>query len=200
MLFQIGRLFLKRKISLISSSFKAFSNHVDNQNIKIENIIMTLGKKINKLKEINRMSDEELARKMEVSIDTLRAMYEGKKKPTHDELMKMCGLFHCNITYFMEDDEGELVVSDDAFIDDKTSFKIRKNWQKTHVKLFCSSGLLMFFGVLAFILGAIFFKHFEYVGPVGLDIIVYIIASLAIIASLGCLITGIVILRKNQKQ
>lgn len=179
---------------------KTLATHIDNLSIKIDNIFMTLGKKINKLKEINRMSDEELARKMEVSVDTLRAMYEGKKKPTHDELMKMCGLFHCNITYFTDDDEKELVVSDDAFIDDKASFKIRKNWQKTYVKLFCSSGLLMFFGTLALILSAIFFKHFEYVGPVGLDIIVYIIASLAIIVSLGCLITGIVILRKNQKQ
>ena len=166
-------------------ALKVFSNRIDNLSIKID--------KINKLKEINRMSDEELARKMEVSIDTLRAMYEDEKKPTDDELMKMCGLFHCNITYFMDDDEKELVVSDDTFIDDRTSFKIRKNWQKTHVKLFCSSGLLMFFGVLTFILGAIFFKHFEYVGPAGLDIIVYIIASLAIIASIGCLIVGVII-------
>lgn len=180
-------------------ALKVFSNRIDNLSIKIDNILMTLGKKIHKLKEINRMSDEELARKMEVSIDTLRAMYEDEKKPTDDELMKMCSLFHCNITYFMGDDEKELVVSDDTFIDDRTSFKIRKNWQKIYVKLFCSSGLLMFFGVLAFILGAIFFKHFEYVGPVGLDIVVYIIASLAIIASIGCLIAGIVVLRKNQE-
>lgn len=173
-------------------ALKVFSNRIDNLSIKIDNIIMTLGEKIVKLREENRMSDEELARKIEVSIATLEAFYKDEKKPTDDELRKMSDLFHCRVSYLTDEGTDEVTDDDETFVNDKFSQTLRKRFDKTHVKLFSSSGALMILGIIAFILGAIFFNHFEYEAPAGLDIIVYIVASLAIIASIGCFIMGVI--------
>ena len=61
---------------------------------------MEYGRKIAELRGRDQMTQEELANLMYVSRDLVSKWETNKRRPNHQMLLKLCGIFQVDIRYF----------------------------------------------------------------------------------------------------
>lgn len=106
---------------------------------------MNTGEKIHQIRKMARMTQEELAEKMNVSRQTISKWGTGASSPDLENAIRLCELFQISLDDFRK---GEGVMEDELKISLEDMVKINKRTQKMTIMLI--SGLLfLMIGALA---------------------------------------------------
>lgn len=64
---------------------------------------MNIGKRIQELRISNKLSQEELAKKLNISNKTVSSWECNRTEPTFEQVEAMCSVFHCSKADFVSD-------------------------------------------------------------------------------------------------
>ncbi len=76
-------------------------------------------KKLKYYLEINKMTQSELAKKLNVSAQTVTNWIKGTKAPRMDKLDTMCSIFDCRRSDLLADDNNDTPQTPSYYLDDK---------------------------------------------------------------------------------
>jgi transcriptional regulator with XRE-family HTH domain len=70
--------------------------------------VKSVGKRVRKIRKEKRMTQEQLADKLFLSVDSISNIENGKQNCMPEHMMRICEIFHVSMDYFYFEDEKKM--------------------------------------------------------------------------------------------
>ena len=95
---------------------------------------MNFGENLQNLRKKKRMSQEQLAERVDVSRQSISKWERGESYPTMNNIMTLCDIFHCKLNDLVHEEITDFESLDEEIIMNAVKFKKRKTAEDERFK------------------------------------------------------------------